>query len=87
MVDRYKIDKSHSQAWHAKAWACNVLKGSTEEFFMLLPEHCHNLILQNPKTVTHIDIDAGNQFKFFFFYGFGVLSKGISTIMSSGDLF
>ena len=66
MADRYRIDISYSQAWRAKNWAMNALRGSAEESFLLLPEYCHNLKLRNPGTVTYIQTDADDRFDFFF---------------------
>lgn len=65
MVDRYKIDILYTQVWHVKTWALNALKGSPDDSFMLLSEHCHNLVLCNTNTLIYIVIDEGNWFKFF----------------------
>lgn len=66
MAKRYKIDIFYAQAWQAKNWALNDLRSSLEESFMLLPKYCYNLELHNPGTVTHIETDGANRFKFFF---------------------
>lgn len=44
----------------------HVLRGLSNESFMLLPKYCHNLELRSPGTITYIDIDVDNQFRFFF---------------------
>ncbi|XP_044468165.1 uncharacterized protein LOC123197816 [Mangifera indica] len=66
IADRYKIDISYSQAWRARNWALNSLKGSPEESFMLLPDYCYNLQRSNPGTVTAIETDDAHRFKYFF---------------------
>ncbi|XP_044479364.1 protein FAR1-RELATED SEQUENCE 5-like [Mangifera indica] len=66
IADRYRIDISYTQAWRAKTYAINALRGSLEESFGILREYCHNLELKNPGTMTRIDVDLQNRFKFFF---------------------
>ncbi|XP_044500271.1 uncharacterized protein LOC123221497 [Mangifera indica] len=66
MADRYRIDISYTQAWRAKTYAINALRGSPEESFGILREYCHNLELKNPGTMARIDVDLENRFKFFF---------------------
>ncbi|XP_044492696.1 uncharacterized protein LOC123216324 [Mangifera indica] len=66
MADRYRIDISYTQAWRAKTYAINALRGSPKESFGILREYCHNLELKNPGTMARIDVDLENRFKFFF---------------------
>ena len=66
IADRYKIDISYSQAWRARNWAINSLRGSPEESFMLLPDYCYNLQRTNPGTITAIETDDDHRFTNFF---------------------
>ncbi|XP_044497711.1 uncharacterized protein LOC123219789 [Mangifera indica] len=66
VADRYKIDISYTQAWRAKNWALNEIRGSPEESFRQLPVYCYNLEQKNPGTITHIDTDMDNRFRFVF---------------------
>lgn len=66
MINRYKINISYTHTLYAKTWALNALRGSLGYFFMLLLEYFRTLA-----QVTHIDIDKGNQLKFFFFMAIG----------------
>ncbi|XP_044461107.1 uncharacterized protein LOC123192549 [Mangifera indica] len=66
IVDRYKIDISYAQAWRARNWALQSLRGTPEESFMLLPEYCLNLERCNPRTVTHILTDEEDRFKYYY---------------------
>ena len=64
--DEYQICISYTQAWRAKNFAVDELRGSPEESFALLPEFCHMLELKNPGTITHIHTDGNNHFLYFF---------------------
>nr|GEY63712.1 hypothetical protein [Tanacetum cinerariifolium] len=66
MNGRFKIDISYSQAWRAKCYALQLLRGTPEESFSELPLYCHNLKLKNQGTITHIKTDNENRFEIFF---------------------
>ncbi|KAL4557171.1 hypothetical protein LXL04_035343 [Taraxacum kok-saghyz] len=54
---RYKIQITYHQAWRAKKFALELLRGTHEESFAKLPVYCHNLKIHNPGTVTYIQTD------------------------------
>lgn len=56
MTNRYKIDISFTQAWRAKMYAINALRGSLEESFILLPEYW------SPWKYCHFNIGVSEQF-------------------------
>ncbi|GJT41362.1 transmembrane 9 superfamily member 11-like protein [Tanacetum coccineum] len=66
MKARFKIDISYSQAWRAKCYALQLLRGTPEESFAELPLYCHNLKLKNQRTITHIETDDEDRFEIFF---------------------
>nr|XP_043639460.1 uncharacterized protein LOC122610545 [Erigeron canadensis] len=63
---RFKINISYSQAWRAKCYALELLRGSPEASFAQLPAYCHNLKLKNPGSVTHIKTDRDGRFELLF---------------------
>ncbi|KAE8684432.1 hypothetical protein F3Y22_tig00111131pilonHSYRG00240 [Hibiscus syriacus] len=66
MNARFKISISYSQAWRAKCYALELLRGSPEASFAQLPAYCHNLKLKNPGSVTHIKTDRDGRFELLF---------------------
>ncbi|GJR94062.1 calcium uniporter protein [Tanacetum coccineum] len=66
MNARFKIDISYSQAWRAKCYALQLLRGTPQESFSELPLYCHNLKLKNQGTITHIETDDEDRFEIFF---------------------
>ncbi|TXG70652.1 hypothetical protein EZV62_005587 [Acer yangbiense] len=56
----------YNKAWRAREVALGLARGSPEDSFTILPSYCHMLELKNPGTVTFIDTDALNRFKYFF---------------------
>ena len=63
---RYKIQITYHQAWRAKKFALELLRGTHEESFAKLPVYCHNLKIHNPGTVTYIQTDELERFKFIY---------------------
>ncbi|KAE8704176.1 putative ubiquitin-protein ligase [Hibiscus syriacus] len=63
MNARFKISISYSQAWRAKCYALELLRGSPEASFAQLPTYCHNLKLKNHGSVTHIKTDRDGRFE------------------------
>ncbi|KAE8654645.1 hypothetical protein F3Y22_tig00117048pilonHSYRG01337 [Hibiscus syriacus] len=66
MNAQFKISISYSQAWRAKCYALELLRGSPEASFAQLPAYCHNLKLKNPGSVTHIKTDRDGRFELLF---------------------
>ncbi|KAL4580434.1 hypothetical protein LXL04_016626 [Taraxacum kok-saghyz] len=58
---RYKIQITYHQAWRAKKFAMELLRGTHEESFAKLPVYCHNLKIHNPGTVTYIQTDESER--------------------------
>ncbi|XP_071687294.1 uncharacterized protein [Rutidosis leptorrhynchoides] len=48
MSARFKISLSYHQAWKAKCYAIEMLRGSLEDSFQILPNYLYNLRLSNP---------------------------------------
>ncbi|XP_024965994.1 uncharacterized protein LOC112506207 [Cynara cardunculus var. scolymus] len=63
---RFNISISYHQAWRAKMYALQLLRGTPESSFNLLPVYCHNLKLANPRTVTEIALDPLGRFDMLF---------------------
>ena len=77
MNARFKISISYSQAWRAKCYALELLRGSPEASFAQLPAYCHNLKLKNPGSVTHIKTDRDGRFELLFIAIGATVSKSI----------
>ncbi|XP_024976192.1 uncharacterized protein LOC112514089 [Cynara cardunculus var. scolymus] len=63
---RFNISISYYQAWRAKMYALQLLRGTPESSFNLLPVYCHNLKLANPGTVIKIALDPLGRFDMLF---------------------
>nr|XP_043620248.1 uncharacterized protein LOC122592104 [Erigeron canadensis] len=66
MNARFKINISYSQAWRAKCYALELLRGSPEDSFAQLAAYCHNSKLKNPGSITHIKTDRDGRFELLF---------------------
>ncbi|KAE8683839.1 hypothetical protein F3Y22_tig00111166pilonHSYRG00136 [Hibiscus syriacus] len=80
MNARFKISISYSQAWRAKCYALELLRGSPKASFAQLPAYCHNLKLKNPGSVTHIKIDRDGRFELLFI-AIGAMIRSFITCM------
>ncbi|XP_024965972.1 uncharacterized protein LOC112506184 [Cynara cardunculus var. scolymus] len=63
---RFNISISYHQAWRAKMYVLQLLRGTPESLFNLLPIYCHNLKLANSGTVTEIALDGLGRFDMLF---------------------
>ncbi|XP_024969720.1 uncharacterized protein LOC112509081 [Cynara cardunculus var. scolymus] len=63
---RFNISFSYHQAWRAKMYALQLLRGTPESSFNLPSAYCHNLKLANPETVTEIALDPLGRFDMLF---------------------
>lgn len=61
------VTVSYSTAWRGRKQAASDVRGSSEESFHRLPSYLHMLKKMNPHTVTEIEVDEQNQFKYLFF--------------------
>ncbi|XP_071713705.1 uncharacterized protein [Rutidosis leptorrhynchoides] len=62
MSTRFKISLPYHQAWKAKCYAIEMLRGSLEDSFQILPNYLYNLRLYNPGSVTNIRTDNKGRF-------------------------
>lgn len=62
MSSRFKISLSYTQAWRAKCYAIELLRGSVEESFRVLPLYLHNLKLKNEGSTTNVITDEKDRF-------------------------
>ncbi|XP_062088889.1 uncharacterized protein LOC133795455 [Humulus lupulus] len=77
MREEMKVQFSYWKAWKGKKWAQNLIRGTAKENFSLLPSYCHILKQVNLGTVTHIELDSKNTFKYFFM-ALGVTIRGFT---------
>ncbi|KAE8719042.1 Enolase 2 [Hibiscus syriacus] len=80
MNTRFKISISYSQAWRAKCYALELMRGSPEALFAQMSAYCHNLKLKNPGSVTHIKTDRDGRFELMFI-AIGVAIRSFITCM------
>ncbi|KAJ4717563.1 MuDR family transposase [Melia azedarach] len=66
ILKQFGVNISYDKAWRAREYALQSVKGSLDESFSLLPAYCEMLEKKNPGTVTHIETDSLNHFKYFF---------------------
>ncbi|XP_062100879.1 uncharacterized protein LOC133806807 [Humulus lupulus] len=66
MRDEYGVGVTYNKAWRAKELAVDDVKGSNEESYALLPSYLHMLKLANSGTITRVDKDEENMFKYMF---------------------
>ncbi|XP_060958349.1 uncharacterized protein LOC115712279 [Cannabis sativa] len=66
MRDEYGVQVKYNKAWRAKELAKNNVRGSYEESYAELPAYLHMLKLSNPGTITRIEKDDDNRFKYMF---------------------
>ncbi|XP_038719834.1 uncharacterized protein LOC120012484 [Tripterygium wilfordii] len=66
MRREYGVNITYDKAWRARECALDSFHGSPEESFAYLPHYYAVLEINNPGTVTHIESDDENKFKYFF---------------------
>ena len=68
-----------------KKFAQNLIRGMPKHSFAMLPSYCHVLKEVNQDTVTHVELNSDNKFKYFFMAlgaairGFRFMRKAISV--------
>ncbi|XP_060179191.1 uncharacterized protein LOC132609299 [Lycium barbarum] len=67
MRSRYGLHIGYHKAWRSLQHAYNVIRGSPENNYRLLPQYLHMMKLRNPGTVANIKWTADNKFKYAFF--------------------
>ncbi|XP_022869031.1 protein FAR-RED ELONGATED HYPOCOTYL 3-like [Olea europaea var. sylvestris] len=62
----FGIDRNYYKAWMARDCVIELLRGSPDLSYDRLAEYCNILKKNNPGTVTFIEVDNENRFKYFF---------------------
>ncbi|EXB73701.1 hypothetical protein L484_026864 [Morus notabilis] len=75
MREELKVHVSYWKAWRGGKFAQDLVRGTPEHGFAMLPSYCYILKKENPGTVTHIEVDAENKF-LYFFMALGVAISG-----------
>ena len=70
-----KAKISYYKVWKKRKHAQSLIRGSLEESFYMLPSYFYMLEKINPNTITHIEVDGENRFKYLFL-DFGVVIRG-----------
>ena len=76
---QYAVTISYDKAWRAREFALQSVRGTAEESFKLLPSYFAMLEARNPGTVTHIETDDNQCFR----YCFMALGASIRGFQSS----
>nr|XP_028964814.1 PKS-NRPS hybrid synthetase CHGG_01239-like [Malus domestica] len=66
MLKDMGVSISYVKAWRAKEHAMELVRGSSEESYALLPSYFAVLEAKNPGTITHIETDENNCFLYCF---------------------
>ncbi|XP_071700443.1 uncharacterized protein [Rutidosis leptorrhynchoides] len=69
---RFGVSISYNQAWRAKCHTLQMLRGSSEESYQMLPIYLHNIKIHNPGSVTNLITDKENRF-LMCYYSLGVV--------------
>ncbi|XP_010445859.1 PREDICTED: uncharacterized protein LOC104728599 [Camelina sativa] len=64
---RVGVKVSYSTAWRGKKQAASEVRGSLEESYKMLYSYMHMLEVVNPETVSCVELDEKNNFKYLFF--------------------
>ncbi|KAL5542974.1 hypothetical protein UlMin_010684 [Ulmus minor] len=75
MQQKYGVTISYEKAWRARKMALDDLTGAPEDSYTHLPSFCYMLESKNPGTVTNIETDDHNRFKYLF-VSFGASIRG-----------
>ncbi|XP_038719808.1 uncharacterized protein LOC120012454 [Tripterygium wilfordii] len=63
---KFGVNISNDKAWRFREHALESIRGSPELSFAYLPHYCAELEKNNHGTITHIESDKENMFKYFF---------------------
>ncbi|KAH9679403.1 SWIM-type domain-containing protein [Citrus sinensis] len=75
---QYGYDISYHKAWRARECAMQIVRGSPEESYKLLPQYMAMLEKKNLRTRTFLEVDDTNHFKYFFM-AIGSSLRGFSS--------
>ncbi|XP_038713386.1 uncharacterized protein LOC120007256 [Tripterygium wilfordii] len=62
----FGVNITYDKAWRSREHALESIRGSPELSFAYLPHYCAELEKNNPGTITRIESDKENMFKYFF---------------------
>ena len=60
------VSISYVKAWRAREHALELVRGSPEESYAILPSYCAMLEAKHPGMITHIETNSINHFMYFF---------------------
>jgi hypothetical protein len=66
MSQELQVQVSYWKAWKGRQFAQNLIRGTPQHSFAMLPSYCYMLKQVNKGTLTHIEVDSDNKFKYFF---------------------
>ena len=66
MRNEYSLNVSYWKAWRAKEWAQNLIRGTPEDNYKLLPSYLHVMKQVNPGTYTNFEVRQDKGFKYTF---------------------
>ena len=70
---------SYWKAWKGRKIAAYLKRGSPEQSFGLLPQYLYMVKKINPGSITHLQVDENNTFKYLFL-AFGPSIRGLSCM-------
>lgn len=70
---------SYSKAWKAQEFASEVARGKPADSFEFLPRWMHMVQVMNPGSITSIEVDSANKFKYCFL-AFGASVRGLKFL-------
>ncbi|XP_038701808.1 uncharacterized protein LOC119998528 [Tripterygium wilfordii] len=76
----FDVNISYDKAWRAREATLESVRGMPEDSFSYLPCYCAELEKNNPGTITYIESDHENKFKYFFM-ALGASFRGFRSAM------
>lgn len=77
MRNEYSQSVSYWKAWKARSWAQDLIRGTPESNYRLLPSYCYMLGQVNPGTYTRFERYEDKRFKYAFI-ALGVSIRGFA---------
>lgn len=62
----YGVSMGYQKAWRAREKALELARGRQDDSYQQLPMYLHMLKVSNPGTITHLETDTKNRFKYLF---------------------
>ncbi|XP_071718575.1 uncharacterized protein [Rutidosis leptorrhynchoides] len=73
--NRFGVTISYNQAWRAKCHTLQMLRGSSDDSFRMLPIYLYNIMIYNPGSVTNVIANKENKF-LMCYYSLGIVVHG-----------